>query len=199
MTNLPLYRSHAIESLARNLAQSDHEAIFAYTYCDFRDPETQNVVNILGTLLSQLCIRLEQFPEELLSSYRSSAGRGQIPPTIEMISKMLEIVATKRRVYLCIDAIDEVGDSRSLAQSLVCLTQSTPTLNVMATSRNDVDIQWTFKYAQRISLEEHIQEIDNDIERFVEHRLTSDSNFDWLLPHLQKVIMGSLLSKSRGT
>ncbi|CAM1508622.1 Fc.00g054700.m01.CDS01 [Cosmosporella sp. VM-42] len=178
--------SHAIESVACTIAQLDDKAVYAFAYCDFRDPDSQNVTNILGAMLSQLCTQLRCFPDELLRAYQSSnTERNQgLFPTVEVISKAIEILSMKRRIYLLIDAIDEVGDSSWI--------------NVFITSRNNVSIQRALTNARRVSLEHHVSEIDHDISQYIADRLSSDPDLVWLSPDVQSGISDSLLSKSKG-
>lgn len=191
--------SHAIESVARSMAKYDDKAIYAFVYCDFRNPNSQNMTTVLATILSQLCTQLGYFPEELLCAYQSSTQPGQNHfPSIEALSEAIKILSRTQRTYLFIDGMDEVEDCKSLAERVLHLVNSANHINILVTSRNEVFIQQVLKDVRRISLEHHVSEIDRDIERYIASRLSNGDDFAWLSPDVQRLISDSLLSKSRG-
>ncbi|RMJ16674.1 hypothetical protein CDV36_003668 [Fusarium kuroshium] len=159
--------SHLIESIAYHAPADEEEPVCAFAYCNFRNPDTQDLVKIMGALLSQMCTQTRCFPNELQSSFRTSTeqGWGQ-SPTIDVISKTIRVLSTKRRTYLFIDGMDEVGDTRALAEILASLSDSSCWLNILMSSRNDVALQKTLSDVRRVSLENHVPQIDHDIERF---------------------------------
>ncbi|RSM04434.1 hypothetical protein CEP52_006831 [Fusarium oligoseptatum] len=159
--------SHIIESTACHAPVDEAEPVCAFVYCNFRNPDTQDPVKIMGALLGQMCTQTRCFHNELQSSFRTSTeqGWGQ-QPTIDMISKTIKVLSTKRRTYLFIDGMDEVGDTKALVEILVSLSDSSCWLNILMSSRNDVALQKTLSDVCRVSLEHHVPEIDQDIERF---------------------------------
>ncbi|KAH6894746.1 hypothetical protein B0T10DRAFT_481038 [Thelonectria olida] len=191
--------SHAIDVVAGEIGQLDDKAIYAFAYCDFRDPDSQDMVNILGTVLTQLCAQLKYLPAKLLCEYQSSTEQGQgTRPTIKLMHEAIESLAKKRRVYLFVDALDEVADCRSLAQSLVSLVDSASTIRIMATSRNEAGIRQVFKKVRHVSLEDHIPEVDDDIHRYIADRLDNSLELGWLSPKLRSLVSASLLSECKG-
>lgn len=181
------------------MAKYDDKAIYAFVYCDFRNPNSQNMATVLATILSQLCTQLGYFPEELLCAYQSSTQPGQNHfPSIEALSEAIKILSRTQRTYLFIDGMDEVEDCKSLAERVLHLVNSANHINILVTSRNEVFIQQVLKDVRRISLEHHVSEIDRDIERYIASRLSNGDDFAWLSPDVQRLISDSLLSKSRG-
>ncbi|RSL51984.1 hypothetical protein CEP53_008243 [Fusarium sp. AF-6] len=147
-----------------------------------------------------MCTQTRCFPNELQSSFRTSTeqGWGQ-SPTIDMISKTIKALSTKRRTYLFIDGMDEVGDTKALAEILVSLSDSSSWLNTLVSSRNDVALQNTLSDVRRVSLENHVPQIDQDIERYVAKRLSCDQNLAWLSCDVYSLVSSSLSSKSTGS
>lgn len=107
------------------------------------------------------------------------------------------MLSTKRKIYLLIDAVDEVKEYRPFAKRLVSLSNSTTRINTLVTSRNEVTIQRIFADVPRISLENHITEIDQDIARYTATWLKGE-DLEWLSPEIQNLVSNSLLSKSKG-
>lgn len=144
-------------------------------------------------------MQLNHFPQELIQAYKASQGQKQgLRPPLNMLASMISDISAKRQVYLFVDAIDEAEDCRSLAEYLVYLANSASTINILATSRNEVGIQKAFERARRISLEDHVSEIDRDIYKHLTDRLSRDSDLAWLSQDLQTTISEGLLSKSNG-
>ena len=191
-------RSRAIELIASYLANADKTSIYAVAYCDFRNADTKTCVNLLGSMLVQLCTQLKHFPDELLKAYHRSSERSQYePPIIEMISKNMATISEKRRVFIFVDAVDEMKDPHSLALGLVNLTSYATSINVLAASRNEARIQ-AFAYMQRVSIDYHIREVDEDIRRYVVHRLRNEPELSWLSSGLQSLALQTIWSKSKG-
>ncbi|KAI8686537.1 NACHT domain-containing protein [Fusarium keratoplasticum] len=191
---------HIIESMTYHSPDDAYEPVHAFVYCNFRNPDTQDLVNIMGAILGQICTQMRHFPQELQSSFQKGTeqGWGQ-PPTVEMISKVIKLLSTERRAYLFIDGIDEVEDPKTLAEILVSLPDSSSRINVLVSSRNDVAIQRALSNVRRVSLEHHVPEIDQDIERYVAKRLSGDQDLAWLSADVQSLVSSSLLSKSKGS
>ncbi|OHF03171.1 hypothetical protein CORC01_01555 [Colletotrichum orchidophilum] len=160
----PLMMGQAIDSIA-GLNQED--SLSAFAYCDFRDPDTQTLSNVLGTILAQLCTQLEEIPKDLSSAHKASMDQNYgYPPTIELLSGTIVSIAATKRIHLFVDAVDEVSDCKTFAEHLANLVDSTALIKIFVTSRNDVQIQRVFKNARRISLAEHLSDTDEDIQRF---------------------------------
>ncbi|KAK1503037.1 hypothetical protein CTAM01_05026 [Colletotrichum tamarilloi] len=154
----------AIDSVA---ALEQQDCLSAFAYCDFRVPDTQILTNVLGTMLAQLCAQLHDFPKDLSSAHKASMEQNfGYPPTVELLSGTIASIAATKRVYLFIDAVDEVSDCKAVAEHLASLIDLTTAIKIFATSRNDVQIQRAFSSARRISMEEHLSDTDEDIQRY---------------------------------
>ena len=83
-------------------------AIVACFYFDFAAQNEQSPVSMLGSLLKQLVFGLEEIPEEISKAYndRKNAIGGQ-GPQISDILNMLQATTSGKRVFICIDALDE--------------------------------------------------------------------------------------------
>ncbi|KAK4221042.1 hypothetical protein QBC38DRAFT_461908 [Podospora fimiseda] len=196
--------SHIIEYLSANEDSEStkelEDPVCAYVYCDFRNPDAQSLPNILGSVLSQLCSQLQHYPEALLSAYTSSTEHHNHwqPPSINMMLDIFQILGTKRQIYLLVDAVDEAADCKALAEQLLHLSSLDSNIRVFAASRNEPVIQSVFEDARRISLENHVAEVDNDIREYAVEYLSTDRELRWLSPELQNLILDSLLSNSKG-
>ena len=98
-------------------------------------------MNMLGSLLRQLVSGQEEIPEAIVRDFRkekkSIGGRGiQVPG----ILKMLQTIATTRRTFICVDALDEcVPEHRMVVlQSLGLMLQASQNARLFMTGRPHV-------------------------------------------------------------
>ncbi|CVL00298.1 uncharacterized protein FPRN_08550 [Fusarium proliferatum] len=192
--------SQAIEAVASRISQCEEPAAYAFVYCDFRDPNTQDIINIFGALLSQLCAQIGIFPVELVEAYESSTKENHgYGPTIEIISQTIQILSMNRRVYLLIDALGEAKDYKQLVNQLTTLNASSTSMNGLVASRNEVTIQRILAEFPRLCLEDYMSKIDKDVELYIETWLGTDQDLEWLSPDVQSLVLASLMSKSQGS
>ena len=113
-------------------------ATVACFYFDFAAQSEQSPASMLGSLLRQLVFGLEEIPEEILEAYeeRKKAIGGQ-GPQIPNILNMLQVVSSRRRTFICIDAVDECAteDRAKLLDSLGQLLEQSPGTRIFVTGR----------------------------------------------------------------
>ena len=113
-------------------------ATVACFYFDFAAQTEQSPASMLGSLLRQLVFGLEEIPEEILEAYeeRKKAIGGQ-GPQIPNILNMLQVVFSRRRTFICIDALDECAteDRAKLLDSLGQLLEQSPGTRIFVTGR----------------------------------------------------------------
>ena len=113
-------------------------ATVACFYFDFADQNEQSPASMLSSLLKQLVFGLEEIPEEILEAYeegkKAIGGQGLQVPNI---LKMLQTTSSKRRMFICIDALDECAteDLAKLLDSLGQLLEQSPGTRIFVTGR----------------------------------------------------------------
>ena len=116
----------------------EQNATVACFYFDFAAQNEQSPASILGSLLKQLVFGLEDIPEEVSKAYndRKNAIGGQRPQFSDIL-KMLQITSTRKRAFICIDALDECAteDRAKLLGSLGQLFQQSPNTRIFVTGR----------------------------------------------------------------
>jgi hypothetical protein len=104
-------------------------------YCDYRDQEEQTIENILGVVLTQLLQILPEMPEAVLKLYRDRVNQKK-PLSLEDANNLFHIICAQfSKVYLCIDALDELRDLRGL---LKCLHNRPSLIQIFLTGRPHV-------------------------------------------------------------
>ncbi|KAI9689885.1 MAG: hypothetical protein M1822_009767 [Bathelium mastoideum] len=138
----------------------------AYIYCNYKRQDTQSATDLLSATLRQLVQERSSFGEPVKALHAVHAGRGT-RPSLEEVSNALESVLSQyTRVFLIVDALDEYdnhGGTRSTFLTKLRGFQAKTQLNLMVTSRFNLEIMQFFEDSP--SLE--IRASDTDVERYI--------------------------------
>ena len=164
----------------------EEDPTVACFYFDFAARREQSPVNMLGSLLRQLVSGQEEIPEAIVTDFRkekrSIGGRGIRVPGI---LKMLQTIATTRRIFICVDALDECvpGDRMLVLESLGQILQGSPNTRLFMTGRPHVrsEVERELGGAATFIL---IRATEDGVVRFLREKLRKDT-----IPNL----MGSTL------
>ena len=119
--------SLVIDSLC-NQARGQNVAI-ACLYLDFAAEQEQSSTSMLGALLKQLVAGLGEMPEEMVQAYEEHKNfiGGRRPQHTDIV-KMLQTASSKKRTFMCIDALDECVPKHrvKLLNSLNKILQNSP-------------------------------------------------------------------------
>ncbi|KAI7978747.1 hypothetical protein EIK77_009208 [Talaromyces pinophilus] len=135
-------------------------------YCDYRDQEEQTTENILGAVLTQLLRILPEMPEAVLKLYRDRVNQKK-PLSLEDAKNLFHITCARfSKVYVCLDALDELRDLRGLLESL---RDGPASIQIFLTGRPHVQesVQKYFKWEHSITIKAH----ESDIRLFIEHEI----------------------------
>ena len=128
--------STVIDNLS-NQAGGQNDTVTCF-YFDFAARNEQSPARVLGSLLKQLVFGLGEIPEEISEAYEdrknSIGGQGL---QISDILRMLQITSSKKRAFICIDALDECAAEHraTLLDSLGQLLQQSPRTRILVTGR----------------------------------------------------------------
>lgn len=90
----------------------------AYVYGDYRDHREQTIEHILGAILKQLLRRLSEIPETVLDVHGKLIKQEKPLDTTNAVDLLRIACAQFSKVYVCLDALDEIGDLRGLLKPL---------------------------------------------------------------------------------
>ena len=113
-------------------------AAVACFYFDFAAQKEQSSTIMLGALLRQLVYGLEETPEEISRAYKGQktaiGGRG---PKLSDMVKMIQTTSSKKRTFICIDALDEcaAGYRAKILDSLNQILKKSPETRIFVTGR----------------------------------------------------------------
>ena len=155
-------------------------AAIACFYFDFAVQSEQSPASMLGSLLKQLVCGQEEIPEEVSRAYKDQTnvigGRG---PRLSDIVKMLQTTASKRRTFICIDALDEslVGHRVKLLDSLNQILRKSPGTRIFMTGRPHILPEFRRRLAGRMT-RISVSPKRDDIITYLHTRLAEDTTPD---------------------
>ena len=120
------------------------EMAVACFYFDFGAQKEQSPASMLGAVLKQVMSGLGEVPEEIARAYenqkRSIGGRGLL---LTDVVKMLENTASKMRIFICIDALDEcMAEYRvKILDSLNQVLRGSPGTRMLVTGRSHIEAE----------------------------------------------------------
>lgn len=171
----------------------------AFFYFSFSDEEKQDDNGMLRTLLLQLSVQLqdgERDLEQLHTLYKSGS-----PPVDVLLHSLRRFLERFRDTYILLDALDESPrDSKreSVLKAIqVIRSWSIPSVHLLMTSRNELDIRESLAPSRNEELSLRNSEVDRDIANFVSYQLQDDAKLQkWKVRHNQ--IQSKLTTGAQG-
>ena len=138
--------SATIEKARRECYSSSGDHALAYFYCDYKDPKTHDIANVLGSLAAQIAVHNEEAMKCLLHHYQKFCQPGR-PPLSEETPELADLIRemTKRfdRVVVIVDGLDECGNNvPEVTRELNNLVLQDPTnISMLLLSRHEHEIE----------------------------------------------------------
>lgn len=147
----------AASVIEETINESSPNRAVAYFYCDYKDERTQDPVNILGSLATQLAKQSERCFALLQQYYVTCHHKDKAFPKLELpaLSKKIgEMASSFDDVSIIVDALDECGKNTiKVVESLISLgSDINSNTRTLFLSRNEVEI--------RQLLQEHYNHIE---------------------------------------
>jgi hypothetical protein len=149
---------------------SSHRTAIAFLYCNYRKHETQKAINLLSSILKQLCASRSKLPESVRALCEQHSRLGTRPSMDEISKSLHSVVQAYSRVIIVIDALDECREddgTRTRILSEIRKLQSHSGTKLMATSRDIPDI--TQEFQNGIKLE--VRASDADVTRYLDGQM----------------------------
>jgi len=145
-------------------------------YCDFLAQQEQSTINMLGAILKQLFGR-EEIPEHQREVLQNAGGeRGsRVLRLPDMVKILNETITSLQRIYVCIDAIDELAPKyrQELLRSLQAIVRVSPNMRILLTGRSHVDDEIMGFFTKAVKIP--IRPSQDDIKRFLKMKLKGDT------------------------
>jgi len=152
------------------------EFVVACFYFDFADQEKQSSTCVLGALLKQIVGGLEEIPVEIAQAYEDQKRIHCRPRLLlDEIVEMLRATASRKRTFICIDALDECAEGCrvKLLDSLNKILRGAPGSRMFVTGRPQILDQVTDRLPSRVKTI-HITPKRRNIISYLHSRLKED-------------------------
>ena len=164
----------------RNCDNRNDYASVAYFYCDFRSPDTRDPLNLVGSLISQICFQLGSFPKDLEEAFEKSESgvfSRKKQRDLHTFIKILKLLASQHRIAILVDALDECEGQSHILELFCHLGSQRDSSNILLSSRDMVDIQEKLSDFPRMRLEDVPDCVGRDIGCYIDYRLDHDPEF----------------------
>ena len=178
-----------------------HNTAVGCFYIDFEARKDQSAASMLGSLLRQVVGGMEIIPEEISRPFQErkttiGGRRLQLPDVV----KMLQLITSSQRTFMCIDALDEsAGVQRfKLIDSLNKILEKSPRSRIFLTGRPHIRAEVEKGLNQRV-VSVSITPTKGDITRYLRARLDEDETPDAMDKSLEADILGGILENNIST
>ena len=181
--------SLVIDSLC-DQARGQNVAI-ACLYLDFAAQQEQSSTSMLGALLKQLVAGLGEAPGEIKRAYEEEKNfMGGRRPQHTDIVRMLQTASSKRRTFICIDALDECVPEHGvkLLNSLNKILQNSPGTRIFVTGRPHIQPEIERRLSGRVT-SLSISTKRDDIIKYLHSRLEEDTTPEAMSSSLEAEIL----------
>jgi len=169
----------------------EQNATVAGFYFDFVVQKDQTPTSTMGALLKQVVGGLEEIPEEISQAFqKQKTALGGQGPRLSDIVKMLQTTSSKRRTFICIDALDECEPIHriKLLNSLGQILEKSPGTRIFVTGRPHIQLEVRRRLARKVT-SLPISTKRDDIIRYLHSRLGEDTTPDAMDSSLEADIL----------
>jgi hypothetical protein len=191
-------RASAIEHVKARIHNRPSTGL-VYFYCSFGTLASQQPVNILASILVQLCVTVPSLYDDLSAKYGKLAEE-QTPQSFDV--KELEVLLAAHasklsRLYFFLDAINESSENYTLEHMIFTLTGKHKNFRIFVTSTDHLD-RSRFGDANTIESTMDADVIDKDIATYLESEMIEKSDITRLSAELKDEVRAAILGNSRG-
>jgi hypothetical protein len=184
-----------------NLCNSAHPDGYAYFYFDFNDKRT--AVDMLRSIIAQLCTREGSLPPELHKLYQQCDNGRRQPGQASLIEILSSVLTNTHRTFIILDALDECSadsdrdDLFKILKEMISI--SSKHLNILVTSRPEKDITEELEPLKftAINLKEQ-GDVKSDIDLHVRKCLEDDKRLRTWDPDTKQKIQEALVRGACG-
>lgn len=190
--------STAIQQTFRKTEHA-HGVGIGFFYFSFNDESKQNDQGMLRALLLQLSAQLPDGDIYLEELYKVS--QRETPTAGVLLDSLRSVISRFREVFILLDALDESPrdyEREDVLRGIETIRKwGLPSLHLLVTSRNDLDIRESLNPSPDQVLWMKNPEIDRDIARFVSNQLNDDPKLQrWKALHSD--IQAKLTQRAQG-
>ncbi|KAH7159384.1 hypothetical protein DER46DRAFT_560419 [Fusarium sp. MPI-SDFR-AT-0072] len=187
----------AVDQL-RSYHQEDPKIGFAFFYCSFDDRESQQPLNILGSILYQLS---EQYPEAFdgIDQLRKS---GEVLGENALLKRISQYVSNFDKFYISVDAVNESFGYIKVFKVLLQLLTGNPNVRILVTTISsckywpeDLQLQ---DLPELIEVDMDKEDIEKDIDFYIMTRLNEQRLLKRLNKETKLKLRAKILYNAKG-
>ena len=168
-----------------------------YIYCDYKRQDEQTPLNLAASVTKQLLQCQISIPESIMQIYQRHQSKTTRPDFEEVLEMTGHSMAAFSRLYLVVDALDELGNAGQIRQTLIDRLRSLQYVHhfsLMTTSRHIPSLALDFD--QPLSME--IKASSEDVRRYVEGHISDLPICVRKNPGLQETIASAIVDAVEG-
>ncbi|KAI5816816.1 hypothetical protein BZA77DRAFT_293127 [Pyronema omphalodes] len=189
----------------------DERACVACLYCDNESEDIYTPVNMIGVLLKQIILKLNNsrlLPADIISSLKGHLREQKSIGLEEGCRLMVESVKQLRNFYICIDALDQCT-ARYRAEFIEALAKISGEIGqgrkqngirIFFTTRPHINWEELMKRNPVIGSVDHIclKADPEDIRTYISHEIDVDDDSDCMNEELRSEILDTIVANSDG-
>jgi hypothetical protein len=189
--------SHIVEKV-KAFASNESATVFAYHYCSFSDPDSQQPVNILGSLVAQISAWQPSSLKDLKGIFESDKARkkGKTLQVWELEQVLVKHIATFSAAIILVDALNESEDFFGIVACILSLLRQLPNLKALVTSTRSAATAGANQWPHLVEVQMNPEE---DIRTFVEANLSDHVALRYLSPECREIVRSVLIGKADQT
>ena len=187
--------SLVIDHLERN--PKEETSATTYIYCDYKRQDEQTPINLTASIARQLLQHQVSIPEQIMIIYHRHKSKSTRPSFEEVLEMLKHSIARLTRVYLIVDALDELGNAGQVRQNFIGrlrLVQDLYHVNLMTTSRHIPSLAQDFQNSFCMD----IRASPGDIKKYVQGHISDLANCVKKDSGLQEAIANSIANVVEG-
>ena len=176
---------------------SEENTVTVYVYCDYGKQEEQTAIGLAGNVTKQLLQHQDSIPERVEKIYQYHREKETRPNFEEVLEMTACSMVSLSRIFLIVDAFDELGHAGEVRQTLIRhfrQLQDLHYLNLMTTSREIPYLALDFHQPQCMELRAN----PGDVRKYVEGHIGNLSKCVERNAILQETIANTIVDSVDG-
>jgi Cdc6-like AAA superfamily ATPase len=152
----------AVIDEVNNIHKDNPEVGIAYIYSNFQylHDDRQKINSLMASIARQLLQSMQKMPPSILKMFNTHRSKGTRPSTSELFEVFLSIIDKLQRVFLIVDALDELDDPNKFLDQIFGL-QRTEKVSFLATSRFMPEIVTRFEGMPLLEIQASREDVTN--------------------------------------
>lgn len=174
------------------------DVALAFIYFNYKESDGHNLVNILASLIHQICRLQGRLPAELIDLFEKHNAKSTRPSVHELSSLLRAAVGGFSKTLIVLDALDECPEKDGMREHFITeLLGLQPQVQLLVTSRIIPMIERQLADAKRVD----IRASDEDIKTYLLERMNSSGKMKGYFDkdqELRSKITGTIIGKAGG-